>query len=79
MGGGAGKHAKEPAQDVGDDEVFSPIVPEEKREDQGQGMSAHQSVRFEFRAHRPPRTGRRRPPRGGAAPARRSARPRRKN
>lgn len=63
MGGGAGKHAKEPAQDVGDDEVFSPIVPEEKREDQGQGMSAHQSVRFEFRAHRPPRTGRRRLPR----------------
>ncbi|KAH8073754.1 forkhead associated domain containing protein [Aureococcus anophagefferens] len=46
MGGGAGKHAKEPAQDVGDDEVFSPIVPEEKREDQGQGMSAHQSEKL---------------------------------
>ena len=48
MGGAAGKHAKELAQVVGDDEFFSPMVLEKKHEDQGPGMSAHQSVRFKF-------------------------------
>ena len=50
MGGGATKQAKEPAQDVGDDEVFSPIVPEEKREEEGKGagMSNVQSVRVQI-------------------------------
>ena len=44
MGGGATKHAKEPAKDVGDDEEFNPIHPDAKEEG-GNSMSQHQSVR----------------------------------
>ena len=46
MGGGATKHAKEPAKDVADDEEFNPIHPDAQKADEGgNSMSEHQSVR----------------------------------